>query len=249
MTRSRRSVRIAAAQTPEFLEDVDGALACLAELAQQAADDGAKLLCCCEGFLQGYLTDEPSARRAAIDLASPAFEALLQRLPSEPMIVFGLIEIDRGQLYNTAVVVHRHTLVGRYRKTHLLGRERCFQPGAQTDVFEVDGLRFGINICYDTNFPAAAKAVADLGASLLLCPANNMMPRETAEVWKEKHNPIRGERCRETGLWLMSADVTGERDGRVSWGPTAVLTPTGEVAAQLPISEPGLLVFDLPAER
>ena len=73
-----------------------------------------------------------------------------------------------------------------------------------------------------------------------------MMRRANAEPWRDRHNPIRGERCRETGLWLISADVTGERGERVAWGPTAVLNPQGEVVAQLPLEAPGLLVFDLP---
>jgi predicted amidohydrolase len=73
-----------------------------------------------------------------------------------------------------------------------------------------------------------------------------MLPRKTAETFKDLHNSVRGERCRETGLWLLSADVTGERDGRISWGPTAVLNPTGEVVAQLPLEKAGLLVFDIP---
>jgi predicted amidohydrolase len=175
------------------------------------------------------------------------FEAVLQRLPlAAPMTVFGLIEVDKGRPFNTVVVVHRRTLVGRYRKTHLLGRERSFDAGHTPAVFEVEGLRFGINICYDTNFPAAPKAAADLGASLILCPANNMLPRKAAEEWMHAQNAIRGERCRETGLWLMSSDITGERNGSVSWGPTAVLAPTGQVAAQLPLDRPGLLLFDLP---
>jgi predicted amidohydrolase len=74
-----------------------------------------------------------------------------------------------------------------------------------------------------------------------------MLLRKTAEALKDVHNSVRGDRCRETGLWLISADVTGERDGRISWGPTAVLNPTGEVVAQLPFGNPGLLVFDIPA--
>jgi predicted amidohydrolase len=113
-------------------------------------------------------------------------------------------------------------------------------------VFEVEGLRFGINICYDTNFPAAARKLAELGAALIVCPANNMHHRKTAEALKDVHNSVRGERCRETGLWLVSADVTGARDGRISWGPTAVLNPAGEVVAQLPLEKPGLLLFDIP---
>lgn len=243
-----RTVRVAAAQTPEFREDVPGALAYLAEVVEQAKLERASLLCLPEGFLQGYLTEADSARRCALNLQSPRLQNLLRQLPeTAPMTVVGVIEADGEDLYNTAVVISGRSLVGRYRKRYLLGGERCFRPGGDVQTFEVDGLRFGINICFDTNFPDAALTVVQQGASLILCPANNMMRREVAIEWKEKHNPSRGIRCRETGLWMMSSDVTGERDGRVAWDPTAVLNPAGEVVAQLPLDKTGLLVFDLPA--
>lgn len=239
--------RIAAAQTPEFREDVDAALAYASDVIADAGAQGADLLVFPEGYLQGYLTQEGPARRHALNLASPQFEAILTRLPQTgPTIVLGLIEEDAGRLFNTAAVIGHGVLLGRYRKTHLLGREQLFTPGTDSPAFEAAGVRFGINICYDTNFPQAAAKVADTGATLLVCPANNMMQRPTAEHWRDRHNPARGARCRETGLWLISADVTGERDGAVAWGPTAVLNPQGEVVAQLPLDQPGLLVFDLP---
>ncbi len=242
-----QTVRIAAAQTPEFREDLEGALSHATDLAARAEARGAALLCFPEGFLQGYLTDEALARHHALDLASPGFTALLDRFPrTGPVIVMGLIEVEDGRLFNTAVVVDRGVLIGRYRKTHLLGGERFFEPGRDSPVFDVAGLRFGINICYDTNFPQAARQVANRGASLLLCPANNMLCRDVAETWRDRHSAARGDRCRETGLWLLSSDVTGERDGRIAWGPTAVLDPTGEVVAKLPLEQPGLLVFDMP---
>ena len=90
------------------------------------------------------------------------------------------------------------------------------------------------------------RKVADLGASLIVCPANTMLRRPAAEAFRDVHNSARGERCRETGLWLVSADVTGERDGRISWGPKAVLDPAGKAAGQLPLEETGLLVIDIP---
>jgi predicted amidohydrolase len=242
-----KTVRIAAAQTVEFREDIEAALDCAAEVASHANADGASLLCFPEGFLQGYLLEEAPARANALDLASPAFAALLNRLPqAAPMIVMGLIEVENGRLFNTAVVVDRGALIGRHRKQHLLGGERMFDAGSDSDVFEVCGLRFGVNICCETNFPEAARRVAALGASLIVCPANNMHLRKTSEALKHLHNSVRAERCRETGLWLVSADVTGERDGRISWGPTAVLDPGGEVVAQLPLEKPGLLIFDIP---
>jgi len=244
-----KTVRIAAAQTIEYREDIEAALACVADVAARAEAASASLLCFPEGFLQGYLTEETPARRNALDLASAAFETILNRLPKTgPAIVMGLIEVQDDRLFNTAIVVDRGTLVGRYRKAHLLGGERIFDAGVDNPIFEVAGLRFGINICYDTNSPVAARKIADLGASLIVCPANNMLPRKMAETWKDAHNSVRAERCRETGLWLVSADVTGEREGRVSWGPTAVLNSCGDIVAQVPLEKTGLLVVDMPCE-
>ncbi|MFZ3008078.1 MAG: carbon-nitrogen hydrolase family protein [Phenylobacterium sp.] len=239
--------RIAAAQTPEFREDVDAALAYALTVIAEATAQGAELLVFPEGYLQGYLTEEGAARRHALNLTSPPFAALLARLPATgPTIVLGLIEEEHGALFNTAAVLRDGKLVGRYRKTHLLPGEACFTPGTAAPAFEAGGVRFGINICYDTNFADTARAVAATGAALLVCPANNMMARPTAEHWRDRHNPARADRCRETGLWLISADVTGEREGRIAWGPTAVLNPQGEVVAQLPLDQPGLLVFEVP---
>jgi predicted amidohydrolase len=244
-----KTVRIAAAQTLEYRENVEAALTCALHMIRKAETEGARLLCFPEGFLQGYLTEYEAARRAAMDLGSQAFAAVMSKLADAgPMIVMGMIEVQDEALFNTAVVIEKGKLIGRYRKAHLLKGERFFQPGTETPVFTIDGLRFGINICYDTGFSEAARKVALTGASLLVCCANNMMPRANAEKFRDMHNAARGERCRETGLWLISADVTGERDGRISWGPTAVLNPAGEVEAQLPLESPGLLIFDIAGE-
>lgn len=240
-------LRLAAAQTLEYREDVEGALSCIADLACRAETEGARLLCFPEGFLLGYMTGESSARRVALDIASDAFEQILRRLPpTGPMLVIGIIERSGDRLFNSAVVIERGVVLGCYRKRHLLPGEKVFDVGEDMPIFAVDGLRFGINICHDTAFPEPARLAADLGANLIVCPANNMMMRDKAEIFRSLHNQARGDRCRETGLWLISADVTGEREGRVSWGPTALLNPAGEVVAQLPLGEPGLLVVDIP---
>ncbi|KAF5888341.1 carbon-nitrogen hydrolase family protein, partial [Rhizobium sp. PEPV16] len=86
------SIRIAAAQTPEFRENLGAALDYAVRVAALAEAEGVALLVFPEGFLQGYLTDEASARRVALDLASAEFAAVLDRLPkSGPVLVMGLI--------------------------------------------------------------------------------------------------------------------------------------------------------------
>ena len=63
------TVRIAAAQTLEFREDIEAALACAADFAARAEAEGAALLCFPEGFLQGYLTEDVAARFLASSAA------------------------------------------------------------------------------------------------------------------------------------------------------------------------------------
>jgi len=246
-TEAVNTTQIAAAQTPEFRQDVDASLAYAADIITEASAHGSRLLCFPECFLQGYLLDENKAQQSAIDLASSEFRSILGRLPVTDMtVVFGIIEKHDGRLFNSAVIVQNGALQGRYRKAHLLKSEAFFTPGTEVPVFSVDSLKFGISICFDTNFSENTRRIAEQGGVLIVCPANNMMPRERAEQYRHIHNAVRSDRCKEHGLWLASSDIFGERDGHVSWGPTAVINPGGQVAAQLPPGRAGLLHFDLP---
>ena len=91
-------------------------------------------------------TEEP-ARRHALDLASPAFAAVLDQAPKAgPMIVMGLIEVADGRLYNTAVVVDRGVLVGRYRKAHLLGGEAAALGNLATTTWSASTRALSVEI-------------------------------------------------------------------------------------------------------
>ncbi|WP_033339850.1 carbon-nitrogen hydrolase family protein [Catenuloplanes japonicus] len=238
-------VRIAACQTPEFLGDTDAALACVERFASQADAD---LLLFPECFLQGYLVTEPHVRQHALPLDSPEFETVLRRLsPLRQAIVIGLIERAGSRFHNTAVLIRHGRLLGVYRKVHLVEGEAIFTPGNHFPVFEVAGIRVGINICADTRFPDAAAAVAAQGARVLLVPAQNMMRRAAAEHWKDRHHQIRTARARETGMWVISADVTGTRDSdRIGWGPTSVIAPTGRILDQVELMRTGTAVSEIP---
>ena len=243
----RGRLRVSACQTPEILGDIESALLCIEGFAAQADADGAQLLVFPECFLQGYLVEERHVREHALSLDSSRFATLLERLaPIKPTLVIGAIEDDDGRYFNTAVVIARGQLVGTYRKTHLVAGESVFGIGTTYPTFVLNGVRFGINICYDTQFADAAASVAAQGARLLLAPAQNMMRRPAAQHWKDLHHAIRAERARGTGMWLVSADVTGERDEcRVGWGPTSVVNPRGEIMAQVPLGTTGMVVADI----
>lgn len=239
-------MRVAACQPSCLNHDVEQALLTIVRYAEEAAGEEAALLCFPECYLQGYIHAPEDYGKVAIDLSSDEFSRILGRLADlEPVLVFGLIERDGNDLHNSAVVVRKGDLLGRYLKTMLLKSESMFSPGTEIPVFEVDGLRFGINICNDLNFPECARAIAGQGAELLVCPCNNLLSPANADLWKHKHQEIRRKLARETGMHLLSSDVVGEWNGRISFGSTSLIGPDGEIRAELDFMREGLLILGL----
>lgn len=242
-------LRIAACQTPYVHCDIPRSAEVLLSFATQAQSEGADLVCFPECYLQGYLFDKGEAVDLALDLESEEFAEVLNPLAHLDLtIVFGLIEKSGARFHNTAVVVKKGQLIGAYRKTHLLAGESVFSPGADYPIFEVQGVRFGINLCNDLNFPDSAKAVADQGATVLVCPCNNMMGLTNAKHWEPKHNEIRSQRASESKLWLVSSDVTGTFGNRAAYGPTAIIAPDGSILKQVPRLTEGIIYHDFSFE-
>lgn len=90
-------VKIAACQLPEIREDRDALLSLISDYAKQAMDQDVQLLCFPECFLQGYLLEEATARKNALELTSGQFQSILKNLPANsPALVIGLIESEKA---------------------------------------------------------------------------------------------------------------------------------------------------------
>ena len=127
----------------------------------------------------------------------------------------------------------------------LKNEKQIFQPGTETPIFNIKGTLVGIRICHDLNFSQAIAATAKAGAQLIVCPSNNILNRETAEKWKDQHMVIRCKRAQEAGVWILSSDVTGYRDGCVSFGPTSLISPLGDIIDQVPLMQTGMIICDI----
>lgn len=240
-------MRVATCQLPEVRSDVVRAMSLMRSYALDAERHGADLVCFPECFLQGYDIRPGHAANVAMELDSPEFNEVLRFLtPVTPVTVFGLIEKDGGLLYNTALAIEHGKVIARYRKTHLLkGEMRVFERGNGSPIFDVRSIKVGINICYDLSFSTSIERAAASGAALLVCPCSNMMPRDLAEEWKPRHNEIRSRHAKKHGVWIVSSDITGERDEWISYGPTAVINPLGAVVVQVPLLETGMVMADI----
>jgi predicted amidohydrolase len=76
-------------------------------------------------------------------------------------------------VYNTALVIDpTGEVVARYRKIYpFRPYERNVAPGSEIVVFDVPAVgRFGLSICYDGWFPETTRAMACLGATVIIHP-------------------------------------------------------------------------------
>lgn len=240
-------MKVAACQLPEIVADVRTAVSLARTYAERAASEGACLVSLPECFLQGYDLEPAHLEKAALDLGGAAFREVLEALADvTPVVVLGVIERERELLYNTAVAIKRGRMIARYRKIHLLAPERAvFTAGREPAVFEVEGMRVGIAICNDLRSPEVVERTVLAGATVLVSPCSNRLPRAAAEEWRFRHHEIRARLAVAHGIWIVTADIVSERDGWISYGPSAIIDPRGEIVGQVPLMTEGLAVADI----
>lgn len=141
-----------------------------------------------------------------------------------------------GKIYNTAVVVDRKgTVVYKYDKVHLVPMlsEPDFLAGGQVvpEVFEMDGMKAGIIICYDLRFPELIRPLALDGAEVLFIVAEWPEPR--INHWRT----LQMARAIENQMFVVSANSVGTYDGVTYGGTSMVINPWGEVLAEAAMDE------------
>ena len=88
-------------------------------------------------------------------------------------IIFGVAEIENNKIYNSAIVVSKGVYIGKYRKQHLTRYEQqFFVRGNDNMIFDIDNVKFGVQICYDTWFPEVSREQLLKGADLIFVLGN-----------------------------------------------------------------------------
>lgn len=81
---------------------------------------------------------------------------------------------EEGKVYNTAHLFTPHGKVFHQRKVHLTRSEKGpyqISRGNEFCVFETDFGKIAILVCYDVEFPEAARIIAEAGAEILFVPS------------------------------------------------------------------------------
>jgi predicted amidohydrolase len=135
-------------------------------------------------------------------------------------IVPGLIERDRHQLFNVAVLIGPDGKVaGKYRKVCLPDGEydKGMSPGTDYPVFDTRFGKIGMMICYDGFFPEVARELSNRGAEIIAWP-----------VWGCNPDQARARAC-ENHVYVVSSTY---EDVSRNWMLTAIYGQDGSVMAQ-----------------
>ena len=142
-------------------------------------------------------------------------------------VIFGFLESDDQQLYNSLALVGPNGLIGSYRKVHLpmLGVDRFTTPGDGFRVFAAGEIQVGLNICYDCSFPESARVLTLQGADLIALPTN--WPPGSGHT----SDLIPNARALENHVYFMSVNRVGTERGFDFIGKSKICDPKGNTLA------------------
>ncbi|MGC4153385.1 MAG: nitrilase-related carbon-nitrogen hydrolase [Propionicimonas sp.] len=161
---------------------------------------------------------------------------------SSTRAILGLTETDGVRTFITAVVVSADGVEARYRKTHLWAavegsrhEPSRYTAGEQLVVFELAGIRCGLVICYDGDFPEMFRAYAGRGCAVVFWLNNRRSrgPRESRHLAVSNSLAI-----------ATSCPCGPDENGDHCPGGSHLIDHRGDVIAQL-WDEPGLVVGEL----
>lgn len=158
----------------------------------------------------------------------------------DKVLIVGMLERERDDIYNTCVLVGPGGLIGKYRKTHLpyLGVDRFVAPGKDVPpVFDVGNLRIGVCICYDASFPEVPRILALQGADIVVLPTN--WPCGGAEFAVE-HLPSM--RAMENHVYFLAVNRIGSEGGFQFLGQSKLCAPGGQTLA---CAEEGIIAAEI----
>lgn len=157
------------------------------------------------------------------------------------------IRVDQDRVANRSYLLDaKGNIVAKYDKIHLFDvilptgethrESQTVMPGDRAVVADMDFGKIGMSICYDVRFAYLYRALAQRGAEIMLVPAAFTVPTGQAH-WQT----LLRARAIETGSFVLAAAQTGTHEGgRNTYGHSMVISPWGEVIAELG-DQPGIL--------
>jgi len=237
--------------------DVERNLASAERLIAEAAARGAQFVGLPENF--GFLRSEGEGvaeaqtldgvwvRRFAETARRHRLTLLLGSLPEK-------IDGER-KIYNTSVLLGPDgAVIASYRKIHLfdtdlpgmehLKESKGVTPGQKVVVAETAFGPLGLSICYDLRFPELYRELSRRGARILAIPS-----AFTERTGRAHWELLLRARAVENLAYVFAPAQTGQHaKNRASWGHAMIVSPWGEILAEVTDGE-GVALAEIDFER
>ncbi|MEJ7827132.1 MAG: nitrilase family protein [Segetibacter sp.] len=258
-------LKIATAQFENRSGDKTYNLSIIESLSRDAANEGAKAVAFHECSITGYTFARHLSKEQMLDLAEfiPEGDSIkrLAEIAREQdiAILAGLFEKDKeDKVYKAYICVNKDGLVAKFRKLHPFINPHI-TPGNEYCVFELEGWKCGILICYDNNIIENVRATNLLGADIIFTPHVTMCTPSTRpgagfidpKLWENRENDPTSLRLEFDGMkgrdWLMKwlparaydnavyiifSNPIGMDDDQLKNGCSMIIDPYGDVIAE-----------------
>jgi 5-aminopentanamidase len=241
-------MKIAGVQFDIKLGDLEHNLHRMIDYHRETRRQGAEITVFPECALSGYCFDSKADGLAhSQTIPGPATERF-QQVCREigGAVVFGLLERDGDRLFNALAFVSGDGVIGSYRKIHLpfLGIDMFTDYGDRPfAVHEYQGVRIGLNICYDGGFPESARCLALLGADVILLPTNWPPGGECAA----QHSI--NVRSMENVVYYLAVNRVGTERDVTFIGRSSFCDPLGKTVVAADAASETILYGDVDPER
>lgn len=236
--------RVGAVSCPAKVNDNATNLATLAEWTEKAAAAGVRLLLFPELNLTGYTT---AGLVQPLDETSPAYQEVARIAARYDVIIAAGMawRNENDKVYLAHGLWLPSGKCHRYYKTHLGSREAAaFAAGDDLPVFEIPGIRVGLQMCLEQHFPDIAQTLALRGAQLILCP--HATPRISAGQRRESWHISLRARAYDNCVYLLACNQAGDNGLGLTYpGGALLVDPSGRVLAEDFSGEPALITGDI----
>lgn len=192
--------------------------------------------------------EEPALRAVAEPADGPTMQAFRAIAAEAKINLIAPIYEANGELgLSTAFLINRSgEIIGRYSKNHIpyeRGWYEKFYYGPGNDgypVFEHEGLRFGIQICWDNMFVEGTRTLALDGADVIFSP------RATGVGSLPRWRSVLMGNAAVNHIYIATANRVGTDRGIQFGGGSLIAGPSGELCAAVePGDAPGIVSFDV----
>lgn len=222
-----------------FGQDTGQNLVRARRLIEQAAKNGAQLICLPELFPTWFFPAQPKGGTPQVETLEGPTVAWGRGLARELgiSVVLPLAEQDpseRDHRYNSALAIDpAGKTVGRYRKLHVPATawnpERdYFRPGREpVAAIQVGSLSVGVIICYDRHFPELVRVLALQGAQLVVVPSSVPRREGRSTAWQAELVAL----AVMNSIYVLGVNRCGAEGDVVYCGGSTLVDPSGTVIA------------------